>query len=146
MIEGIVLTPLRIINNPKGNVYHAMKASDPGYQGFGEAYFSTVEKGEIKGWKRHNRLALNLVVPVGEIRFVIYDDRSSSSQQLQFCDITLSVDINYQRLTIPAGLWVAFQGKADSNFLLNIISGEHDPSEADNVPLGHFAFPNTNYS
>ena len=42
MIEGLILTPLQVVGNPKGDIYHALKASAPGYQGFGEAYFSTV--------------------------------------------------------------------------------------------------------
>jgi len=146
MIEGVQLTPLRIIENPKGDIYHALKASETGYQGFGEAYFSSIDKGEIKGWKRHNTLALNLVVPVGEIRFIIHDDRSSSISYQQFYDVTLGIDSNYRRLTVSPGLWVAFQGKANFNLLLNIISEEHKPSEADNLPLDHFVFPNTNYS
>ena len=31
-----------------------MKAVDPGYAGFGEAYFSMVDRGAVKGWKRHH--------------------------------------------------------------------------------------------
>ena len=49
IIEGVILTPLKQIVNPKGDLYHAMKQSDNGYKSFGEAYFSTVIKDEIKG-------------------------------------------------------------------------------------------------
>ena len=44
IIKEVVLTPLKIIENPAGNILHAMKASDQGYAGFGEAYFSTVDQ------------------------------------------------------------------------------------------------------
>ena len=50
IIEGAILTPLKQIVNPKGDLYHAMKQSDNGYKSFGEAYFSTVIKDEIKGF------------------------------------------------------------------------------------------------
>ena len=49
MLDGILLTPLKVIHHPKGDIYHALKASSPGYQGFGEAYFSIIKKGDIKG-------------------------------------------------------------------------------------------------
>ena len=53
IIKEVVLTPLKIIENPAGNILHAMKASDQGYAGFGEAYFSTVNHSAVKGWKKH---------------------------------------------------------------------------------------------
>lgn len=135
MIDGVFLTPLKVVHHPKGNIYHAMKASSPGYQGFGEAYFSTITKGAIKGWKRHNRLSLNLVVPVGEIEFVLHDDRVHGSSCGAFYDVILGIDKNYQRLTVPPGIWVAFRGLADTNLLMNILVEEHDPDEADNLAL-----------
>ena len=135
MIEGVILTPLRRILHPKGDVLHAMKRSAPGFVGFGEAYFSTVLPDEVKGWKRHRRVTLNLVVPVGRVRFVIHDDRAGS-----FEDITLDRD-NYARLTVSPGLWVAFAGRdAQPSLLLNIADHEHDSHEADNVELKTFKF------
>ena len=97
MIEGVILTPLKQIINPKGDLYHAMKQSDNGYESFGEAYFSTIIKDEIKGWKKHSKMILNLVVPIGTIQFVIYDDRAKSSTYKQFFTIKLSQE-DYQRL------------------------------------------------
>ena len=130
IIEGVILTPLKQIVNPKGDLYHAMKQSDNGYKSFGEAYFSTVIKDEIKGWKKHTVMVLNLIVPIGAVEFIIYDDRIDSSTKNQFFSIILSQE-NYQRLTVPAGVWMAFRGIGeDLNMLLNIASIEHDPSEA----------------
>ena len=77
---------------------HAMKKSNVGYSGFGEAYFSQVESGVIKAWKRHHEMTLNLVVPVGAIHFVLYDDRHNSSTCSEFQQVTLSTE-NYYRLT-----------------------------------------------
>ena len=33
-IEGVIVTPLKQIYNPRGDVWHAMKCSDPGFDGF----------------------------------------------------------------------------------------------------------------
>ncbi len=38
-IEGMVLTPLKIIEGELGQVMHAMKKTDAYFSGFGEAYF-----------------------------------------------------------------------------------------------------------
>lgn len=141
MIEGVLLTPLKVVANPKGDIYHAIKASAPGYQGCGEVYFSTVTKGTTKGWKRHNRLALNLVVPVGEIEFALYDGRTKSSTEGELFVINLGIDLNYQRLTVPPGIWVAFRGEREFNLLMNVIAEEHDPTEADNIPLEKIPYP-----
>ena len=135
VINEVVLTPLRIIPGDKGEVMHALKQPESSFQGFGEAYFSTVQKLAVKGWKKHQRMILNLVVPAGSIRFVLYDDRAGSKSFKTIQEITLSKE-NYQRLTVPPGIWMAFQGLSDGlNLLLNIASIPHDPMEAENLPV-----------
>lgn len=140
LIDGVLITPQKRILNPDGDILHALKRTGPGYVGFGEAYFSTVHTGAVKGWKRHRRVTLNLVVPVGVIRFVIYDDRSASPTAGRFADISLGGE-NHARLTVPPGLWLAFQGNREGqNLLLNIIDEEHDPGEADHIDLAVIPF------
>jgi dTDP-4-dehydrorhamnose 3,5-epimerase len=133
MIKEVVITKLDIIETLGGSVMHAMKKSSAGYTGFGEAYFSQVDKGAIKAWKRHKKMTLNLVVPVGEIRFVLFDDREVSNTQFQ--EIIISRD-NYCRITVPPMVWMGFQGLSDSSaMLLNIANIEHDPDEVDRLVL-----------
>jgi len=131
-MDGETLTPLKKITHPKGDVFHAMKASDDGFCGFGEAYFSTVNKSDVKGWKKHSEMTLNLVVVTGEIEFVVYDGDS-------FFNVKLSKD-NYQRLTIKPNLWLAFRGIGNENILLNLASIEHNPNETENEKLDDFDY------
>ena len=131
-MDGVTLTPLKQIMHPKGDIFHAMKASDDGFSGFGEAYFSTVNQGEVKGWKKHTEMTLNLVVVIGEIEFVVYDDNS-------FYSVKLSKN-NYQRLTVDPGLWLAFKGVSVENMLLNLASIEHNPNESESVDLYDFDY------
>jgi dTDP-4-dehydrorhamnose 3,5-epimerase len=133
-VDGVILTPLKQIRNPKGDIFHAMKNSDRGFDGFGEAYFSAIKKGEIKGWKKHTIMTLNLVVPIGEIEFVIY-----SEEKNEFFSVNLSKK-NYQRLTVESGLFMAFRGCDNYNMLLNLASIEHDPSEAINIGLSDIQY------
>jgi dTDP-4-dehydrorhamnose 3,5-epimerase len=128
-IEGVFLTPLKQIFHPQGDVFHAMKQSAAGFAGFGEAYCSTINSGEIKAWKKHTEMTLNLVVPVGKIRFVAYDDRENSTTNGVFNEFVLSVEENYARLTVPPHVWLAFQGIGAENLLLNVANLEHNPNE-----------------
>lgn len=141
MIAGVTLHPLKQITLPKGDLWHAFKATDDGFAGFGEAYFTQVNTGETKGWKRHNRYTLNLVVLQGEIRFVIYDDREESATKGQFETITLSPNANYQRLTVAPGLWMAFSGMSKGvNMLMDLIPEVHNPEESDKKELDEINF------
>lgn len=141
MIEGVSLHPLKHIVVPKGDIYHAMKSTDEGYVGFGEAYFSQIEHGQAKGWKRHNRMTLNLIVTVGEVKFVVYDDREGSATKGEFEEITLSPQNNYQRLTVASGIWMAFYGVGEGiSMLMDIIPEPHDPSEASRVDLNEIVY------
>lgn len=140
LVDGVMVTPLKIIPLEKGDVFHGIKASDCGYFGFGEAYFSTVKHDEIKGWKKHTEMVLNLMVPEGEVQFVVYDDREHSSTFDQFYSVTLGKE-NYCRLTIPKGVWVAFKGIGQAtNLLMNFASIEHDPEESVSRPLEFIKF------
>lgn len=133
IIEGVILTPLKKISHPKGDIFHGMKKSDKGFSGFGEAYFSTIKNGEIKGWNRHKKMTLNLIVPVGKVIFIIYDDREKSSSKGNFFEIEISLD-NYQRITVPPCLWLAFMGKSNgTNLILNIADMEHHPDEIEKL-------------
>jgi dTDP-4-dehydrorhamnose 3,5-epimerase len=132
-IKGVELTLLKIIDVQGGDVLHAMKTSDAGFAGFGEAYFSTIEFEAIKAWKRHRQMTLNLIVPTGAVRLVMYDDRPESTTLNLFQEVILSRE-NYYRLTIPPMVWLGFQGvgKGDS-VMLNISDIKHQPHEADRL-------------
>ena len=138
MINGVLITPLKIIKVNEGDVFHGIKSSDKGYFGFGEAYFSSIKSGQIKGWKRHQKMTLNIIVPSGEIQFVMFDDRNNAEGRFQ--DIVISLK-NYCRLTIPPMVWMAFKGLSDEkSLLLNIASIPHDPDESESKKLNEIEF------
>jgi len=127
-----VFTPLRRIPTPGGEVRHGLKAGDAAFAGFGEAYFSAVDAGAVKGWKRHTRMTLNLIVVQGEVRFLVVSDAGEG----RAFHLTPDREGAYGRLTVPPGLWMAFGGVGQgTNLLLNLASIEHDPAEAESRPL-----------
>ena len=131
-MDGVILTPLKRIHHQKGDIFHAIKASDDGFFGFGEAYFSEVYKDETKGWKKHSEMTLNLIVAHGAIRFNIHNQETN-----EYFDTIIS-EHNYNRLTVKPGLWVSFTGIGEKNILLNIANIEHNPDESINVDIDKF--------
>ncbi len=132
-MDGVSQTLLKRISHPKGDILHVLKVTDLDFAKFGEAYFTTVHYKNIKGWRKHSQMELNLVVPVGNVKFYIHDSKSGETQR-----IIIGED-NYQRLHVKPGLWVAFEGLNEGlNLVLNIASIAHDPSEAENLPIEAF--------
>ena len=124
-LADILVTPLMRIPTVGGDVMHALKNSDNGFNGFGEVYFSWVERGAIKAWKCHQHMTLNLVVPLGEISFVFH------IKDQENCFRTENIgEEKYVRLTVPPGIWFGFQGRGSSqSLLMNLADMAHDPDE-----------------
>lgn len=123
-LNEIKVTSLKRIPVPGGDVLHALKQTEESFKDFGEAYFSMVEKDSIKAWKLHRQMTLNLIVPVGEVRFVFVSEDLSMRRE------EVTGEKNYVRLTVPPGIWFGFQGIGSSlNLILNIADILHDPDE-----------------
>lgn len=134
-LNDILITPLARIPTQGGDVLHAMRRDDTGYAGFGEVYFSWVAPGAIKAWKRHTRMTMNVVAPVGNVRFVFRLDGAN-----EFRVEEIGVD-RYARLTVPPGIWFGFQGLAEAHSLvLNIANLPHDPNEVERLPLSNINY------
>jgi dTDP-4-dehydrorhamnose 3,5-epimerase len=132
-LADILVTPLRQIETAGGDVLHAMKHTDSGYESFGEAYFSWVSAGAIKAWKRHTQMTMNVVVPVGQVRFVFRCVNDDGRDEFRVEDIGVN---HYARITVPPGIWFGFQGLyAQQSLVLNIASIAHDPNEVERLAL-----------
>lgn len=137
-LADILVTQLQRIETKGGDVLHAMKQSDVGYAGFGETYFTWVAAGAVKAWKRHIRMTMNVVVPVGQVRFVFRCLNEGGVDQIRVEE--LGVD-RYARLTVPPGIWFGFQGlHTPQNLVLNIASIPHDPNEVERLGLSDISY------
>jgi dTDP-4-dehydrorhamnose 3,5-epimerase len=134
-LKQISITPLKRISNSNGDVYHAIKKSDNGFITFGESYFSFINYNSIKGWKKHTKMIMNLVVPIGNVSFVFYDESLN-----KFQEISIGVD-NYVRLTISPGIWFAFKGKSETpSMVVNFSNIEHNDKEVEKKLLNEFNY------
>lgn len=132
-IEDILVTPLSRVETTGGDVLHALKQTDAGFVSFGEAYFSLITAGSVKGWKRHTKMTMNLVVPRGKVRFVFRESRLDGSDKVRVENIGEDC---YARLTVPPGIWFGFQGLSNqASLVLNVANILHDPDEIERLPL-----------
>src|SRR5258708_1420794 len=78
LIPGVEVRPLNVIADDRGAVLHMLRADAPHFQRFGEIYFSIVNPGAVKAWRRHRSAVMNLAVPVAHVATAGFDDRSAS--------------------------------------------------------------------
>lgn len=139
-IAGLVVTPLREIVDARGAVLHMFRSDAPEFTHFGECYFSLVNPGAVKAWKRHQRQSQNLAVPVGRVRFVVCDTREDSPTRGNVRLIELGRPGAYARLHMPPLVWYGFACVGDAVALVaNCADLPHDPTENEAVDDSAFA-------
>ena len=132
---SIKIKPLKQISLKDGDVFHGLKASEEEFCGFQEAYFTTIKSNKIKAWKRHLRMTMNLIVPVGEVQFNFYNEEKKLLVN------TVVGERNYLRITVPPMIWFGFKGLSSNiSYILNISDISHDPSEVERKPLSFLDF------
>ena len=134
MIKDIIKTDLKKITLEKGSVYHGVKKSDIGFKNFGELYFSEIYLNQIKAWKRHTSMTLNLIVPYGNVLFVFIDTNEELRKEI-------IGEIQYVRLTVPPGIWFGFKGlHSPYSLVTNVADIEHKAEEVERKPIEAFSF------
>jgi len=133
MIEGVAVEQLKQIADNRGKVMHMLRCDSSLFTKFGEIYFSLVNSGAIKAWKRHLKMTQNFAVPIGKIRLVLYDDRKNSltSGKAEVLEIG---EENYCLVKIPPLIWYGFKGVSSGPSLIaNCADMPHDPNEAERI-------------
>ncbi|MFA6078181.1 MAG: dTDP-4-dehydrorhamnose 3,5-epimerase family protein [Candidatus Omnitrophota bacterium] len=129
MIEGVLIEELKTFSDDRGKVMRMIRADDPFFKRFGEVYFSTVNPGVIKGWKKHSKMTQHFAVPVGSVKVVLFDDRSSSASKGEVQEVIIG-DGNYCLLRIPPQIWYSFKASGKSPAMIaNCTDIVHDPKE-----------------
>ena len=78
---------------------------------------------------------MNLVVPVGLVRFVFYNE---INQEFKIHEIGES---NYMRLFVPPNTWFGFQGvNAERSLVTNIADLQHDAAEVERQAVSTFDY------
>ena len=130
-IFGVEVVNVREIKDERGSILHVIREDDQLFEHFGECYCSEILPGYVKAWKFHHRQKQNLVVPVGRVKFVLYDNRPDSGSNGSLMEVQLGRPDAYHRLTIPAQIWYGFTClSSEPALLVNCATEMHDPSES----------------
>ena len=133
MIDGVTVTPLKQIHDERGKVMHMLRKDSPVFESFGEIYFSSVHPGALKAWHRHKRMTLNYAVIVGEIKFVLFDDRPGSLTRGVVQELFISRE-NYMLVTVPPMIWNGFKSVGSGTAIVaNCSNIPHSPDEIERL-------------
>lgn len=135
MIHDVVVEPLRQIADERGAVMHMLRCDSHIFEKFGEIYFSIVNLTAVKAWKLHKKMTLNLAVPLGSVKLVLYDDRQESPTRGKIQELVIGEN-NYCLVKIPPRIWNGFQGLAKPKAIVaNCATLPHDPEEIERLDL-----------
>jgi len=137
LIDGVHVIPQQRILDERGAVYHMLKRTDPHFIDFGEVYFSTVNKGVVKGWHRHRDTTQNYACIFGRTKVVLYDDRDGSRTHGNLMEVFLGPE-NYVLVVIPPMVWNGFKGLTEPTAIIaNCRTRPHDPETIERAdPFG----------
>lgn len=129
MIDGVKISPLKIIKDERGKVMHMLRTDSEVFSKFGEIYFSTINFNFIKAWHLHKEATLNYVCLHGKVRLVLFDDRKTSKTNGNYQELILSPE-NYRLITIPNNIWNGFKGLSESKSIIaNCLTLPHNEKE-----------------
>jgi dTDP-4-dehydrorhamnose 3,5-epimerase len=129
LIAGVTIRLLKQLPDERGKIMHMLREDDPGFQHFGEIYFSVVYPGAIKAWHQHRRMTLNYAVVAGAIKLVLFDDRPDSKSRGELMEL-FPGEANYCLVTIPPMVWNGFKGIGTIPAVVaNCATHPHDPDE-----------------
>jgi dTDP-4-dehydrorhamnose 3,5-epimerase len=140
-INDVYIRELKVISDKRGSILKMLNSGYGIIKSGGEFYFSELNVGHIKAWKKHSIQKQHLCVPFGSVQLVLIDDRSSSSSFKKRISIQLSRDISFLLVFIPPGIIYGFKNVgANTALIANYTDISHDPSEGIVYPETEFEF------
>ena len=129
MIDGVLVTKLKIIRDERGSVMHMLRNDSPVFSNFGEIYFSTINHNSIKAWHLHRESTLNYSCIFGRVKLVLYDTREKSKTSGEYQELILSPE-EHRLITIPKNIWNGFKGlEKNISIIANCLTLPHNEKE-----------------
>ena len=145
-IKDAVYMELPTFPTNGGRVLRMLRPDSPMWPNFpaglGEVYFSLVEPQIVRAWKLHTRQTGLFAVPMGLVKFVLYDARAASPTLGVIASLELGLPDNFRLLRIPNGVWYGFKClSASAALICNCADMPHDPEEAQTLPPDDIKVP-----
>ena len=111
-----------IVKNENGIILKILNSKQSNLKFYKDAYFSFVKFNKIKGWKKHKRMTMTLMVPVGKVKFVFFIKD-------KFKSIIISEN-KFLKIIVPPNIWFAFKGiSKGKNVVFNLANLKHNDKE-----------------
>ena len=121
-LNKIKIEKYNIVWNENGIILKILNNKQSNLKFYKDAYFSFVKFNKIKGWKKHTKMTMTLVVPVGKVQFVFYDES-------KFRSIIIG-DNRFSKIIVPPNIWFAFKGiSKGKNLVFNLANLKHNDKE-----------------
>jgi dTDP-4-dehydrorhamnose 3,5-epimerase len=102
-IQGVVVKQLVMHCDEGGGLMEMLRADDPFFNKFGQAYVSITYPGVVKAWHYHKKQTDYMVVVKGQSKIVLYDAREDSPTKGIVNEFFLGED-NHIMVSIPPGV------------------------------------------
>lgn len=124
-IEGVIVTPLKLLPNERGRLMEVQRRDDPAFPGFGQVYITQSFANVVKAWYRHRTQIDQLAAITGLVKLVLYDDRDGSPSRGAVNEIMMGEHAP-KLVLIPPGIWHGFKAVEAAAFLLHLNSEAFD--------------------
>lgn len=120
LIEGVIVTPLKRVENERGGLMEVQRCDDPHFPGFGQVYVTQSLAGVVKAWYRHTTQVDQIAAINGRVKLVLYDEREGSPTRSRLNEVMMGED-SPNLVLIPPGIWHGFIAMGDTGaYLLHL--------------------------
>jgi len=137
-IDGVVIKPLKRIDDERGWLTEILRCDDPQFSQFGQVYMTAVYRDVIKGLHMHGRQTDHVTCVHGRVKVIlakaaIHEDwvTSSCSWRGEYMELYLTAD-SPSLVVIPPGIyhgWKAYE--CDYALMINVPNLPYDRAEPD---------------
>ncbi len=131
MIEGVKVKKLRVIPDERGMLMEMVRCDDEDFIKFGQVYMTTAYPGVVKGWHYHRKQYDNMVVVMGMMKIVLYDNRKDSPTFGEVNEFFAGAH-NPVRITIPPNVCHGFKCiSTEEALVINTVTEPYDYDNPD---------------
>ena len=135
MIDGVKVKQLRVMSDERGRLMEVLRADDPEFIRFGQAYVTTAYPGVTKAWHYHKIQYDNFCCVKGMMKVVLYDSRDGSPTKGEVNEFFIG-DHNNILLQIPPLVYHGFKCISETEaMVLNCCTEAYNRAEPDEYRL-----------
>jgi dTDP-4-dehydrorhamnose 3,5-epimerase len=133
LIEGVAVRRIKVLADERGRLGEIMRADDPWFEKFGQAYFTTTYPGVVKAWHYHKKQTDHFCVIKGMVKLALYDRREDSPTHGMVNELYMGEHCP-ALLRIPPGVlhgWMCVG--ATEAYIVNVVSEMYNYTDPDEL-------------